>query len=1087
MINVNHQATFIFSVAFSFILSMIKGEGEFCEKYGCITKDKDVHVGSILSISCSINENYIQNWTSTNISFSFKDSPLPSSLVHILNPFIAQLEISNATLENSGKYFCFVSSDGVKRYNIGITTMTVGYKPTPVKDFCCTSKNLESIECCWTSSVGDVHTERKLSLMEVTQKNTRQVFPCTENPGENRICKDITAFTFPPYNRYQSEFNVKLHEENILGKIDQIFNVDHYSLVLLNPPRHLKIVGRTATTIKLTWKIPEHFPTDLFILNISLVYQLQYTRTSTTNDRIWWVKYIQHSTTIYELIDLIPYTKHHIRLRCKLSTTNLWSDFVELPESQTKPDVPYLSPNTSSGAFEETVFKDKRNITIYWQRLLPIHYNGPDFYYAVTCQPKNLPSKRLVKELNTTTGSASFTDLETRIPYSFIVKSANSEGTSEAQTEIFIEDKIKVAPAPEDVVALFVDKGHFQIFWVYPEEIQQNLIGFTVFCYNLSELLVWEIAERDSRDKYFFVPEHLKCRFGVTANSVLFSSPMTTTSCPIMSTTDLLKLSTDQTNSDTMVVEWTMRCPSWEHFIERYEVIYCGVNGPGQPCNGSLEAILPEPSNNFILIEGLKENQIYRISVRAVSKTGHDFYGEPLFPTTVSFGPKGGNTSTLFWLIGLILGLTILSVIAFLGGRRLKQKMDRIRCIKVQLPEALARPTSMNVVGTNETRVKNKRKTSSFLSNGKNMTVKKKKKKKISPLENTVKRVYIDEHTNPANPGSMEIDTVKLRRVSGEFLNEAIPLMNPQATDGALMKTREDVSSDDGDQTLHACDSSQPSNKQRGSSPYFLKAYQILTGSMSNNGTSSDGIQQPLNSFDISSALQKTDTSRTGGHFLKTFSSYAPYKARYPPRKAAIKQPIFQELGTNDNTGRSEREGHPSHSPYIQKNQLEVLALYSSESPSLCPPYKQLHQLETQHIRNDHNYPPVFKDSNLKDNSVEKVSNRFSAVTFPPCPPYAQLHELETQNVDNKYKNPSVFQNSSPKSKSGKIFGNVYFSEMISPCPPSIQMHQLETQNVKVALCLYRLIFHFDMKYGHHEQQGYPDDNVGISSTTPQN
>ncbi|XP_076307015.1 uncharacterized protein LOC143223235 [Tachypleus tridentatus] len=1076
MTNINHQAVVIFLVAFSFILSLIKSEDEFCEKYGCITKDKDVHVGSILSVNCSISENYIQNWTSTNISFAFKDSLLPSTLVHIINSFTAQFEISHATLENSGKYFCFVSSDDVERYNIGVTTMTVGYKPTPVKDFCCTSKNLESIECCWTSLVGDIRTERKLSLTEVTRKNTHQVFPCTENLGKNRICKDITAFTFPPYNRHLSELIVSLHEENSLGKIDQFFNVDHYNLVLLNPPSRLKIVGSTATTIKLRWEIPEHFPTDLLILNISIVYQLQYTRTSTMNDRIWWTKDIQYSNTIYELIDLIPYTKYHIRLRCKISTTNLWSDFVELQESQTKPDVPYLSPNMSNGAFEETVSKDKRNITLYWQRLLPIHYNGPHFHYDVTCQPKNLMTNSLVKKVNTISGSANFTDLETRISYSFIVKSANREGTSEAQTEVVIEDKVKAAPVPEDVVALFVDKGHFQIFWVYPEKIQQNLIGFTVFCYNLSELLVWETAERGSRNKHIFVPEHFKCRFGVTSNSPLFSSPMITSSCPVMSATDLLKLNTDQRNSDTMVVEWTMRCLSWEHFIERYEVVYCGVNGPGQPCNDTLEVVVAEPTNNFILVGGLKENQFYRISVRAVSKMGHKFYSEPLFATTVSFGRKGGETSALFWLIGLVLGLTILPVTAFLGGRRLKQKMDRIRCIKVELPEALALPTSINEIGINETRVKKKRKTSSFLSS---MTVKKKnkKKKKNSPSEIITKHVYIGKHADPAEPGIMEMDALKSHRVSDNFLNEIIPLMNPQATDETSMKISEYFNSDEGNKTLNVCDSSHTSDKQR-SSPYFLKAYQTL----SNNVTSSDGIQPPLNRFDISTALQKTNTSHNESHFLKTFLPCTPRKACYPPRKAGLKQPIFQELGPVDNTGKLKTEGHPSLSlpPYIQNNQLEILTLtqrvnsanhferfwlaqeshpkentktkviseYSSEFSPPCSPYKQLNQPETQRIRNVYDVPPAFKDYSPKDNYVEKGGIGFSSVIFPPCPPYVQLHELETQNVDNEYNNPPVFQDLSPESNSGENVSNVYFSETFSPCSPYIQLHQLETQSV---------------------------------------
>lgn len=165
---------------------------------------------------------------------------------------------------------------------------------------------------------------------------------CGATPTENSC--EWTVSTEPPYRNTAKKFTLVLTGKNEFGSVEQLFTVDHYSIIKPNVPQELSQTDVAARNISLAWRPPQYIEFEDEIL-ASLVYQMHVTvlKQGAQEDGVTTI--IDGITdTKFILTDLVPYTSYNVSLRCKTiqATTNkYWSNFNSIIVT-TKQDCKYL-------------------------------------------------------------------------------------------------------------------------------------------------------------------------------------------------------------------------------------------------------------------------------------------------------------------------------------------------------------------------------------------------------------------------------------------------------------------------------------------------------------------------------------------------------------------------------------------------------------------------------------------------------------------------------------------------------------------------------------------------------------------------
>ena len=167
------------------------------------------------------------------------------------------------------------------------------------------------------------------------------------------------------------------------------------SLVRPNPPQDVKLVGASATSIDLSYKIDN----DLHYFPPGLEQDVEYRSQYDPQDQ-WTRKVVPFvNTTAVEhdvpldanttFTQLLPYTKYFVKIRmlsraANASDPKMWSSYVEV-NATTKAEIPSDPPQTTLGSFEVVSHElQRRSIYVYWKNLPTKHHNGPHFGYEVT-------------------------------------------------------------------------------------------------------------------------------------------------------------------------------------------------------------------------------------------------------------------------------------------------------------------------------------------------------------------------------------------------------------------------------------------------------------------------------------------------------------------------------------------------------------------------------------------------------------------------------------------------------------------------------------------------------------------------------
>lgn len=133
--------------------------------------------------------------------------------------------------------------------SIGMNQVYVGYKPQNVTNFKCRSFNLQSMLCTFEKPFNPVYVNYSLTFY----LNETNIHSCILT---NNSCLITTYSKGGIYRPFKEKYYFTLTAKNALGNLQEYFEIDHFSIVVPNPPSGVSASEITPSSAKLKWKRP---------------------------------------------------------------------------------------------------------------------------------------------------------------------------------------------------------------------------------------------------------------------------------------------------------------------------------------------------------------------------------------------------------------------------------------------------------------------------------------------------------------------------------------------------------------------------------------------------------------------------------------------------------------------------------------------------------------------------------------------------------------------------------------------------------------------------------------------------------------
>ncbi|CAG0902051.1 unnamed protein product [Darwinula stevensoni] len=388
------------------------------------------------------------------------------------------LIIVNATAPASGRYYCGNVSDDEKFSMLHTVPLEIGFPPLKLKSWRCWSKQLELLYCHWSKLENPVWTDYFFYIQTDGTKMTecRQADPAKEE------CEAKKGQT-PPYRPGETEANITVKAQNVLGHRVFTYPFDHYRNSKIQALENAALRAVDAETLDVTWDLPA----DLHFYNVSIVHNIRWVPrswpeelhyVSETNYTIPGAS-IQKSWN-YTLTDLIPHTVYHVEIKAvvlEAEFLDLWSNTSEAYKG-TLPKAPDRSPEVPIGSFHvNRIGGSLRDIYLYWIPLKDWEHYSDNFSYLV--EGLEMPTKKKVQPEFVWNTSAVFRNLSAESSYQFYIVSSNEMGMSPQRSIIGVDKEKNRIPSPTIRKETLTDDGRYLLEWKAPAE--GTTTNFTVF------------------------------------------------------------------------------------------------------------------------------------------------------------------------------------------------------------------------------------------------------------------------------------------------------------------------------------------------------------------------------------------------------------------------------------------------------------------------------------------------------------------------------------------------------------------------------------------------------------------------------
>uniref|UniRef100_A0A182NNR1 Fibronectin type-III domain-containing protein n=1 Tax=Anopheles dirus TaxID=7168 RepID=A0A182NNR1_9DIPT len=606
-------------------------------------------VNDSFSLQCTLNMHSrdARGLNSSNLMFYLGDEPVPREQVKILNASTIELTVERAEPQTNYAYTCKVNDTK----GVAIRSVYIGHKPREVKDFKCRAPLWDKhMVCTFTPDANSMSTTYELVFhFSPIILN----FSCkldTDNHTNQTRCI-IDADT--GYRHVNEYYYFVLTAKNQLGSLSQRFVINHFDVVVPHQPIDCIIKDITSHSAVLKWN--QWYKYDNFQRNFISEVKLL----TIFDNNVWrtvsndGLRLNRREFTLP--LRQLPYaaTSYDVRIRMRTNSTeegdDMWSNHASclFQTLSRKPDVP---PDVAIGGFENS---NEHHLFVYWRELENWQHNARSgFYYNITMVGSD---GRIMDYLN---ASGSMIDRHhiRDMNYTFVIRSANSEGISDRSSEVFVPSRRHRLDKPL-IDKLLSDSGKFTLSWKPPARSHSPITSYTVFWCNTTSN-----SPNDCNGSINFTtvaPDQTTfvlsdggstLNFAVAANSRQLSSGMVWAACTATHKTDIGKLKTiwiTEMLSTYINLKWKTECGDVAH--TGYVIYYCPITTPRKlDCKEpELTVNVTDKNQHHCRLENLKPYVTYKIEIVMYSETHVGPRSDPLVNTTREAAPSPPRNLTL--------------------------------------------------------------------------------------------------------------------------------------------------------------------------------------------------------------------------------------------------------------------------------------------------------------------------------------------------------------------------------------------------------------------------------------------------------
>lgn len=595
----------------------------------------------------------IEGRNSSDLYFEWSNkSRVPQHLIKIINSTTIELNIGEAYEKDSGLYTCYVLTSSGSVRGIGMTQVSVGYKPSQIEDFKCRSYNWAVMNCSFTKPLNPVPTVYTISYR--LENNKGYSIPC------NLTVTDTKINCIPSnYQKGHKLFIFTIDMVNDLGNYTQNIQIDNFASIIPAEPRNLTYSNLTSRSIKISWEVPYELIALRNFKEIDFVHEVQFCSEYDSkwimidNERL---ERHQPSTTILYYVvekDNLQYANAWYEVRVRIRTNiasepdNMWStaSILNFRTKSRKPDRP---PKIDPGAF---YVNDYNEVTIYWKELLQSKRNGNNTHYIITSVKKDGRAVGLEPTIISNT-MAKFSKIDPESDYEFTVKSKNDDGDSDEESYIRVPAAKRRLAHPLKLKKSSLGNKYHLTWEPSTKILEQGRVKYTVFWCRPKNSLNnacdggFDFAIVDQEKHKFELEKNESVNFAIAVTNTESSSGMSWTMCTAALPDEIGQIKTiwvKDIKDTRMEIEWKLECED-ALIVQRYNISYCPLKSIIDPKRQDCKQpeIFVNVSSNVTKynIVNLKPYTTYKITISMYSETRQGPPSKALENTTLEAAPS---------------------------------------------------------------------------------------------------------------------------------------------------------------------------------------------------------------------------------------------------------------------------------------------------------------------------------------------------------------------------------------------------------------------------------------------------------------
>ncbi|XP_023943239.2 cytokine receptor [Bicyclus anynana] len=575
--------------------------------------DINIKYGDPLELFCVTDNKY----TSNDIQFKIGQNTLESEIV---NSTTRRLYIPHP--EKQVETYCCHNERTNKRCT---SRVLVDSPPGNVTDFKCVSKNLDILNCSWTNLSMLSSVQYTLTFSVHMNYVTPACVP--SQIGSTKYCVWNTT-SYPRYRQQEETQYFYLYAKNVFGFNSQNFIIDHFAIVIPDPPYDLNVSKVGTHNVVIQWKIPNNI-VDFLKCGIDHIIQYQiakvdnrtYFRTVNTSN----LPSKQKEKYTFNLTDL-PYAHMQYEVRIyikskKAASREFWSEYGFLVFT-TLSEIPDRPPNMIAGAFDQSTYNKNRVINVYWKQLEEWEEAGSNFTYKVLVSQNNR-TQTVFPERNK---SMSYVSLNATLDaLDVTVWSFNVKGSSVNSSHMYIPpEKDTHSLKVTSFTKLAYENGTYELSWVG----LKNIDNYTLFwCqHNTTQICIsrlnFTVLDSQKTNHIIDLPREYRYQFAISANKGSKTSGMSWAKCDISKEGFVMyrfevHLKYDAPTKSSVTLRWQMDCALKDGIITGYNISYCPIVQTSSECDKSVEnkyVFISNPKQMDVTIENLYSFRTYQFT-----------------------------------------------------------------------------------------------------------------------------------------------------------------------------------------------------------------------------------------------------------------------------------------------------------------------------------------------------------------------------------------------------------------------------------------------------------------------------------------